>query len=93
MVASGNEPPMFTQHFRGWDETLAAGDSFVDPYETKLTAAKEAEVRIVSRVESDPMGYHWLSTGSHLPLDGHGYVPTPLLYQYEGFVSLGWIDT
>lgn len=43
-VASGNEPPMFTQHFRGWDPLLTDKNAFVDPYQAKLAAAKDEEV-------------------------------------------------
>lgn len=47
-VAAGNEPPLFTQHFRGWDPLLTDKKTFVDPYQAKLAAAKEEEVRFFS---------------------------------------------
>lgn len=43
-ISAGNEPPMFTQHFRGWDPALTDKNTFVDPYEAKLAVAKEEEV-------------------------------------------------
>lgn len=43
-VAAGNEPPLFTQHFRGWDPLLTDKNTFVDPYQAKLAAAREEEV-------------------------------------------------
>ena len=43
-VAPGHEPPMFTQHFRGWDPLLTSKTTFVDPYQAKLEAAKAEEV-------------------------------------------------
>ena len=46
-VAAGNEPPMFTQHFRGWDPLLTSKNTFVDPYQAKLDAAKKEQVRAV----------------------------------------------
>lgn len=45
-VAAGNEPPLFTQHFRGWDPLLTDKNTFVDPYQAKLAAAREEEVRV-----------------------------------------------
>lgn len=45
-VAAGSEPPMFTQHFRGWDPMLTDKTAFVDPYQAKLAIAKEEEVRM-----------------------------------------------
>lgn len=45
LVTAGCEPPMFTQHFRGWDASIVGKDNFVDPYEAKLAEAKEAKVR------------------------------------------------
>ena len=47
-IAAGNEPHMFTQHFHGWDPSLAEKNSFVDPYHAKLAAAKAEEVRCVA---------------------------------------------
>lgn len=47
LVAPGNEPPMFTQHFRGWDAALTDKKTFLDPYQAKLAAAREEEVRRV----------------------------------------------
>ncbi|CAN0099992.1 unnamed protein product [Ascophyllum nodosum] len=44
-IAAGNEPSMFTQHFRGWDPLLADKSSFVDPYLAKLAAAREEEAK------------------------------------------------
>ncbi|CAM9433554.1 unnamed protein product [Hapterophycus canaliculatus] len=44
-VAAGNEPPLFTQHFRGWDPALTDKNTFVDPYQAKLAAARKEEVR------------------------------------------------
>jgi hypothetical protein len=40
LVPSGQEPPMFTSAFLGWDTTIAAG--YEDPYEKKLRLLKEA---------------------------------------------------
>lgn len=45
-VAAGNEPPMFTQHFRGWDPLLTDKNAFVDPYQAKLAAARKEEVSL-----------------------------------------------
>lgn len=47
-IAAGNEPQMFTQHFHGWDPSLADKTSFVDPYLAKLADAKAEEVRCVA---------------------------------------------
>ncbi|CAN0429095.1 unnamed protein product, partial [Discosporangium mesarthrocarpum] len=44
-VTAGSEPPLFTQHFRGWDPEMLSKNTFVDPYEAKLAAAKAAQVR------------------------------------------------
>lgn len=44
LVAAGNEPPMFTMHFRGWDAALTDKDTFVDPYQAKLAEAREEKV-------------------------------------------------
>lgn len=38
-IKSGMEPPMFTCHFLGWDDTRNA--DFVDPYQEKLKKLKE----------------------------------------------------
>eukprot|EP00904_Undaria_pinnatifida_P007549 jgi/Undpi1/3924/HiC_scaffold_16.g07292.m1 len=45
-VAPGHEPPMFTQHFRGWDPLLTSKTTFVDPYQAKLEAAKAEEAKL-----------------------------------------------
>jgi len=42
MIKAGNEPPMFTMHFLGWDGSLAEKNKFIDPYEAKLAAMKAA---------------------------------------------------
>mmetsp|Transcript_18299 Transcript_18299/g.28528 ORF Transcript_18299/g.28528 Transcript_18299/m.28528 type:complete len:824 (-) Transcript_18299:2149-4620(-) len=39
---SGEEPSVFTQFFPGWDPTLLEKTKFVDPYQKKLQAEKEA---------------------------------------------------
>ena len=46
-VAAGSEPPMFSQHFLGWDNDYAEKHSFKDPYAAKLAAmeAKKAAER------------------------------------------------
>lgn len=40
-VEAGHEPVFFTQHFHGWDPTLAQANIFLDPYEAKLQTLKE----------------------------------------------------
>jgi hypothetical protein len=42
MIKAGNEPPMFSMHFLGWDGELAEKNKFIDPYEAKLAAMKAA---------------------------------------------------
>jgi hypothetical protein len=42
MIKAGNEPPMFSMHFIGWDPELANKNKFIDPYEAKLAAMKAA---------------------------------------------------
>lgn len=42
MIKAGNEPPMFSMHFIGWDGELAEKNKFVDPYQAKLDAMKAA---------------------------------------------------
>ncbi|CAM9773741.1 unnamed protein product [Ectocarpus sp. 12 AP-2014] len=53
-VAAGNEPPLFTQHFRGWDPLLTDKNTFVDPYQAKLAAAKEEEAKMETKYAEAP---------------------------------------
>lgn len=54
VVAPGNEPPMFTQHFRGWDATLTDKMTFSDPYEAKLAVAREEEAKKEAEMDEAP---------------------------------------
>jgi hypothetical protein len=42
-IVAGSEPPMFTQHFRGWDSDMLLKQTFIDPFEAKMKALKEKE--------------------------------------------------
>ncbi|KAG5175370.1 villin [Tribonema minus] len=42
-VTAGSEPPMFTQHFRGWDADLMSKRNFVDPFEAKVEIVDGAD--------------------------------------------------
>eukprot|EP00752_Nemacystus_decipiens_P014256 g12677.t1 len=53
-VAAGNEPPLFTQHFRGWDPLLTDKNKFVDPYQAKLAAAREEEAKMEAKLAEAP---------------------------------------
>jgi len=44
-VNAGQEPPMFTCNFVGWDAELAKANVFEDPYEKKLRLMREAEAK------------------------------------------------
>ncbi len=51
-VTAGHEPSLFTQHFLGWDATLAEQNTFVDPYEAKLAKLKEEKAQKQALVEA-----------------------------------------
>lgn len=46
-IKSGKEPPMFTCHFLGWDDTRNA--DFVDPYKEKLKKLKSEQGNVSFR--------------------------------------------
>jgi len=76
-VEAGNEPSLFTQHFRGWDHQLAKANTFVDPYETRLAALKakkEADQKAVEKVRQrkreDVQLHEFANVRVTLELDG-----------------------
>lgn len=44
LVESGKEPPIFTCHFLGWDDTRM--DDFIDPYKEKLKNLNNAQDQV-----------------------------------------------
>jgi len=54
MIKAGNEPPMFSMHFLGWDGSLAEKNKFIDPYEAKLAAMRASNPEPVEEVAPAP---------------------------------------
>jgi hypothetical protein len=44
-VNAGSEPPMFTQHFLGWDPLFMEKHSFKDPYNAKVASMQAAQAK------------------------------------------------